>query len=167
MKHAQKSRYKKSCRTDLQTYSNLLEDTQLLFVSHRAYTDKGTLTKHKNISHVCGICIKAFTTSSYSHHRHANSQFTWVKGHTLVCFKIVLWRKFTVTHIARRDLVTMAILRHACLYIRVEDLTNVIYVKSYLLSVAVLRDTGLYMLMKSHIYMVVTSHLLNIAVLHT
>ena len=72
-----------------------------------------------------------------------------------------------MTHIARRDLVTMAILRHACLYIRVEDLTNVIYAKSYLLSVAVLRDTGLHMLMKSHMYVVVTSHLLNIAVLHT
>ena len=31
----------------------------------------------------------------------------------------------------RRDLVTIAILRHTCLYIRVEDDTDVIYVKRY------------------------------------
>jgi len=66
----------------------------------------------------------------------------------------------------RRDFVTIATLKHTCLCIRVEDHTHVIYVKSYLLSVAVFRDTGLNMLMESHLYVIVTSHLLNIAVLH-
>jgi len=66
----------------------------------------------------------------------------------------------------RRDFVTIATLKHTCLCIRVEDHTNVIYVKSYLLIVAVFRDTGLNMMMESHLYVIVTSHLLNIAVLH-
>ena len=51
-------------------------------------------------------------------------------------------KAFINVEYVRRDLVTVAILRHTCLYIRVEDHTDVIYVKSYLLSVAVLRDTA-------------------------
>jgi len=47
-----------------------------------------------------------------------------------------------------------------------EYCTNVIYVKRYLLSVAVLADAGLNMLMESHLYVIVTIHLVNIAVLH-
>jgi len=54
-------------------------------------------------------------------------------------------KAYTNVMYVRRDLVTVGILRHAYLYMWVEDRTNVIFmsVKSYLFgSLAVLRDAG-------------------------